>query len=209
MKVKVCGMRNLQNINEIAALSPDFIGFIFYEKSPRFVVEMQCNETQSIASLPDGIKKIGVFVNESFEKILEIANKYALNGIQLHGSETPLQCCALQDEFTVIKAFSIAEAADFAQTVDYEGCCDYFLFDTKTPAHGGSGQRFDWSLLDNYSGETPFFLSGGIDLDDVEAIKQIKHPKFAGVDINSCFETAPALKNVEKVRKFKSQLMNS
>ncbi len=193
-------MRDAENIKAIVELQPYYMGFIFYEKSPRFV------ETGRAPSPSKDIKTVGVFVNESVEKMREKAQKYNLDALQLHGNETPLQCCSLQDEFTVIKAFSIAEATDFEQTADYEGCCDYFLFDTKTPVHGGSGTKFDWLLLDNYKGKTPFFLSGGIDLDDVPAIRKIKHPQFFGVDINSRFETNPGIKDIEKVKQFIQQI---
>ncbi len=208
-------MRDTENIKAIAELQPDYMGFIFYEKSPR-AVEVgvwSLSLSKCAPSPPKEIKTVGVFVNESVEKMRETAQKYKLYALQLHGGETPLQCCSLQDEFTVIKAFSIAGAEDFQQTEAYEGCCDYFLFDTKTHTtpnpspqervvYGGSGTKFDWSLLDNYKGKTPFFLSGGIDLDDVTAIKKIKHPQFFGVDINSRFETNPGMKDIEKVKQF-------
>lgn len=199
LQIKVCGMRDSQNIQSVAALQPDYLGFIFYAKSPRYAASV---DKTVLTSLPQSIKKVGVFVNESVEQMRKTAEEYGLDVLQLHGGETPLQCLQLSEEgYTIFKVFSIAEAADFEYLEEYEGSCDYFLFDTKTPQHGGSGQKFDWSLLDNYKGETPFFLSGGIDLDDAEAIKNIQHPKFVAVDINSRFEIEPALKDVEKVRK--------
>lgn len=198
--IKICGMRDSQNIQEVAALKPDFLGFIFYPKSPRYAVTV---DKAVLEALPAGIKKVGVFVNESVEQMRQIAQEYGLDALQLHGGETPLQCLQLREEgYLLFKAFSIAEASDFDILEDYDGCCDYFLFDTKTPQHGGSGQKFDWSLLDNYRGETPFFLSGGIDLDDVEVIKNIKHPKFVALDVNSRFEIEPALKDVVKLKRF-------
>ncbi len=199
MIIKVCGMRDSQNIKEIAALGVDYLGFIFYAKSPRYAAAV---DKAVLSSLPESIKKVGVFVDESVEQMRETAKEYGLDVLQLHGGETPLQALQLREEdYTIFKAFPIAEAADFEYLEEYEGCCDYFLFDTKTLQHGGSGQKFDWSLLENYKGKTPFLLSGGIDLDDAETIKKIKHPMFAGVDINSKFELEPALKDVEKVKK--------
>ncbi len=193
-------MRDSQNIQSVAALQPDYLGFIFYAKSPRYAASV---DKAVLASLPESIKKVGVFVNESVEQMRKTAEEYGLDVLQLHGGETPLQCLQLSEEgYTIFKVFSIAEAADFEYLEEYEGSCDYFLFDTKTPQHGGSGQKFDWSLLDNYKGETPFFLSGGIDPDDAEAIKNIQHPKFVAVDINSRFEIEPALKDVEKLKQF-------
>lgn len=202
--VKVCGMRDSPNIEQVAALQPDYLGFIFYPKSPRYAASV--NKT-ILTALPSTIKKVGVFVNESVEQMRQTALDYGLEALQLHGGETPLQCLQLREEgFILLKAFSIAEESDFEILEDYDGCCDYFLFDTKTPQHGGSGQKFDWNLLDCYHGSTPFFLSGGIDLDDAEVIKNIKHLQFVGVDVNSRFELEPALKDVEKVKAFLSKL---
>lgn len=200
MKIKICGMRDSQNIEQVAALQPDYLGFIFYPKSPRYAASV---DKTVLAALSSSIKKVGVFVNESVEQMRQTALEYGLDVLQLHGGETPLQCLQLREEgFIIFKAFSIAEESDFQILEDYDGCCDYFLFDTKTPQHGGSGQKFDWNLLDRYQGSTPFFLSGGIDLDDVEAIKNIKHPKFVALDINSRFELEPALKDVSKLEQF-------
>jgi phosphoribosylanthranilate isomerase len=193
-------MRDSPNIEQVAALQPDYLGFIFYPKSPRYAASV---DKTVLAALPSIIKKVGVFVNESVEQMRQTALEYGLDALQLHGGETPLQCLQLREEgFIVFKAFSIAEESDFEILEDYAGCCDYFLFDTKTPQHGGSGQKFDWNLLDRYQGSTPFFLSGGIDLDDVEAIRDIKHPQFVAVDINSRFELEPALKDVSKLEQF-------
>lgn len=206
MLVKVCGMRDSQNIQDVTVLNPDFLGFIFYAKSSRYAATV--NKTV-LAALPLNIKKVGVFVDDSVEQMRQTAQEFGLDALQLHGGETPLQCLQLREEgYTILKAFSIAEEADFEILEDYGDCCDYFLFDTKTPQHGGSGQKFDWNLLNNYRGVTPFFLSGGIDLDDVEVIKVIKHPQLVAVDINSCFEIKPALKDVGKLKEFISKLAN-
>ncbi len=211
LKIKVCGMCDVENIKVITQLQPDYIGFIFYEKSPRFVFG---NPNFQLSTFNFQLtKKVGVFVNESVEKMCETAQKYKLDVLQLHGGETPVQCLQVQEEFSIIKAFSIAGADDFQQTADYEGCCDYFLFDTKTSpsfnpspqervVYGGSGVKFDWQLLEHYQGKTPFFLSGGIDMDDVPVINKIAHPQLFGVDINSRFEISPGIKDIEKVRQF-------
>jgi phosphoribosylanthranilate isomerase len=204
MKIKVCGMRDSQNIQAVAALQPDFMGFIFYPKSPRYAEHLQA---EVLNALPKTIKKIGVFVNESLKQILTIAYRYNLDGVQLHGTELVEMCRELRKTgFIVIKAFPVADASNFIVTKKYEGSCDYFLFDTKTDAYGGSGLKFDWRLLDEYKGDTSFLLSGGIDLDDVEALRKIEHPKFAGIDLNSRFETEPGMKNVEKLKKIICQL---
>lgn len=198
--IKICGMKFPENIRAVAALHPDFMGFIFYPKSPRFAEPL---DVSTLNSMPKSIKKIGVFVNESLENILTIAYKYKLDGVQLHGTELVEMCKELRKAgFIVIKAFPIAEAYNFKVTKAYEGACDYFLFDTKTEAYGGSGVKFNWKMLDEYVGETPFLLSGGIAPDDAEAIRKIEHPKFVGIDLNSKFEVKPGEKNVELLREF-------
>lgn len=204
--VKICGMKFPENIRSIADLQPDFMGFIFYPKSPRYAESL---DVDILNSLPKSIKKIGVFVNEELENILTIVFKYNLDGVQLHGSENVEICRKLKDTgLLVLKAFPIADAYNFNVTKTYEGTCDYFLFDTKTEAYGGSGVKFDWSILNDYKGETPFLLSGGIATDDAEAILKIEHPKFAGIDLNSKFEVSPGLKNVELLDVFIKQLRN-
>lgn len=198
--VKICGMKYPENIQAVAALHPDFMGFIFYPKSPRYAEPLS---PEVLDAIPASIKKIGVFVNEDLENILTIVYKYKLNGVQLHGSEMVSMCAQLKEAgLIVIKAFPIAEAINFIPAKRYEGVCDYFLFDTKTDAYGGSGLKFNWEMLDEYSGETPYFLSGGIAADDVEAILKINHPKFTGVDLNSKFEIRPGEKNVELLSVF-------
>ncbi len=197
-------MKVPENIKAIAELKPNLMGFIFYPKSPRYAEPL---DVETLSSLPQNIKKIGVFVNEDLQRILTLVYKYKLDGVQLHGSENAEICKQLKDTgLLVLKAFPIAEAYNFKVTGNYEGVCDYFLFDTKTDAFGGSGVKFDWTILDEYQGETPFLLSGGIAADDVEAISKIKHPKFAGIDLNSKFEISPGLKNVELLEGFLKQL---
>jgi len=200
MLIKVCGMKFPENIKEVAALNPGLMGFIFYPKSPRYAEPL---DVHALETLSTSIKKIGVFVNESLENILTILYKYKLDGAQLHGAEMVGICRELKSVgYIVIKAFPIAEAYNFKVTKAYEGACDYFLFDTKTDAYGGSGIKFNWKMLEEYIGETPFLLSGGITVDDSEAISKIEHPKFAGIDLNSKFEISPGLKNVELLRQF-------
>ena len=204
LKIKICGMKYPSNIGDVAALQPNFMGFIFYPKSPRFAEPL---DIATLTALPKTIKKIGVFVNENLENILTIASKYDLDGVQLHGTELVDMCKKLRKAgYLVLKAFPIAEAYNFKVTKAYEGTCDYFLFDTKTDAYGGSGMKFNWRMLDEYVGETPFLLSGGIAADDAEAILKIDHPRLAGIDLNSKFEVSPGLKNVELLKGFIQQL---
>ena len=197
-------MRIPENIAKVAALKPDFMGFIFYPKSPRYAEPL---DVAALNALPKSIQKIGVFVNENLENILTIAYKYKLDGLQLHGTELVEMCAKLKRAgYIVIKAFPIAKAYNFRVTKDYEGACDYFLFDTKTDAYGGSGLKFDWTMLDEYVGETPFLLSGGIAADDAEAILKIEHSKFAGIDLNSKFELKPGEKNVGLLKEFLKEI---
>lgn len=204
MKIKICGMKYPENIQAVAALKPDMMGFIFYPKSPRYAEPL---DEKALQTLPKRIMKIGVFVNASLDEILTVVKKYSLNGVQLHGTEREEVCYTLKSVgLLVLKAFAISEAADFKAAEEYEGSCDFFLFDTKTPAHGGSGQKFDWSVLSAYDGDTRFLLSGGISVDDAEVIRQINHPLLAGVDLNSKFEMSPGLKDVEMLKEFLKEL---
>jgi len=201
--LKVCGLREPDNIQAVSALGVDMLGFIFYPPSPRYVGI----EGAAIKSLAPGQKRVGVFVNETPEAMTAIAEAYSLDALQLHGQESPEHCLDLRSRFSIIKAFPIAEAADFDQTKNYEGTCDYFLFDTKGPSHGGNGFAFDWNILDAYTGSTPFLLSGGISPDDALKIKAIQHPKLAGLDLNSRFEISPGLKNVKTLSAFFNLIM--
>jgi len=197
-------MKIPENIRAIAALQPDLMGFIFYPKSTRYAEPL---DGSTLDALPKSIKKIGVFVNEDLERILTLVFKYKLDGVQLHGTENTETCKKLKDAgLIVLKAFPITEAYNFKVTCKYEGVCDYFLFDTKTDAYGGSGVKFDWSILNEYKGEIPFLLSGGIGADDAEVILQINHPKFFGIDLNSKFEISPGLKNVELLKRFLKEI---
>jgi phosphoribosylanthranilate isomerase len=298
MKIKVCGMREADNIRDLIQLPIDYIGFIFYDKSARYVSLKP--ELTGNKKFQD-IKKVGVFVNAEIDFVLEKVKEFDLKVVQLHGKETPQyvgelnskicilnpkyleleskidlikndinidgsklkvmrqeffinrlklstindknllankskldaikhdlapidsktaiieqklerndarmgmienQLKKLNSEFEVWKVFSIDDAFDFNETKPYEGFADKFLFDTKTPQHGGSGQKFNWDLLNHYTGNTPFFLSGGISASDTEGVKNIKHPQFWGLDLNSKFEIAPALKDTRLLHKF-------
>ena len=200
ISVKVCGMREAENIRETEALGIDLMGFIFWPKSSRYVNERP-------AYLPTKCKRVGVFVDASLEEIHQHINDYQLDIIQLHGQESPAFAKALKP-LSVIKAFNIATAEDLQKTEEYEGIVDYFLFDTKGKVVGGNGEKFDWSVLEAYHGETPFLLSGGIGPDDSETVINFHHPKCIGIDLNSCFELAPALKDVTRIQEFLKELNN-
>ena len=202
MIIKVCGMRDAANIKELEQLDIDWMGFIFYPGSPRYV-------GRSLSYIPSKVQKIGVFVDQDPQIVRERAAQNRLDAIQLHGSEPPWYCINLHEEgYKVIKSFGIDEDGfiPLAQLDAYEGKCDYFLFDRKTKLHGGSGRKFIWSRLAKYQGDTPFLLSGGISPEDVEEIKSFVHPRFAGIDINSRFEIEPALKDIEMIKTFIKQL---
>lgn len=200
MKIKVCGMREPENIKALGKLKVNMLGFIFYKQSPRFV-EVFPN-LEIICSLKPSIIKTGVFVNADYFFIKEKVNKYKLDIIQLHGDESPGFCERTADLATVMKAFRIDEGFDFSVTKRYEPFSDYFLFDTKSRDYGGTGIRFNWSILNNYEGQKPFLLSGGITPEDAPLIKTIIHPKMLGIDINSGFEIMPGLKNIDLIETF-------
>lgn len=204
-KLKICGMRNSTNIQSLLAVNPDYMGFIFYEKSPRYAGEEL--DAELLKSLPKNVKKVGVFVNAHPDYILKNVKKFSLDLVQLHGNETPEVCRGLRSRgLTIIKAFSIGEGFNFSRINNYKNFCDYFLFDTKGQTYGGTGQAFDWDVLKNYDNEKPFFLSGGISPVHVEMISELKGLNIHAIDINSHFELSPGLKNVEKVKTFAKQL---
>ena len=198
--IKVCGMRDAENIRKVEALGIDMMGFIFYTKSSRYV-------SARPAYLPEECKRVGVFVDEDVENIKRIAEEYALDFIQLHGHESPEYIRALRFQvsgfrFQVIKTFNIATETDLETTKRYEGIADYFLFDTKGKSVGGNGEKFDWSALETYNGNTPFLLSGGIGPDDAESVKAFHHHKCIGIDLNSRFEIEPGIKDIVKLKTF-------
>jgi len=195
MKLKICGMKYADNIREVAKLSPDFMGFIFYEKSKRFV-----GKDFIIPEISSEIKRVGVFVNDSLENISEKVKKHKLDFVQLHGVESADFCKAISAKIKVIKAFGVDEQFDFSILKQYEPFFEYFLFDTKTELYGGSGQSFDKNILSNYKLSKPYFLSGGIDSANVGALNP-----FA-IDVNSKFETEPGLKDINKLKLLKDEL---
>ena len=191
-------MREAENIREVEALGIDMMGFIFWPKSSRYVSERP-------DYLPKHVKRVGVFVNEAPEQVKRQAADYRLDYIQLHGQESPEQISHLSpltSHLSIIKAFNIATAEDLLQTQPYEGLVNLFLFDTKGKSVGGNGEKFDWDVLDAYHGSTPFLLSGGIGPDDAERVNAFHHPKCIGIDLNSRFELAPGLKDINKLKEF-------
>lgn len=204
MKLKICGMKYHDNILKVAALKPNYLGFIFYDKSPRFV-------TKPLPKISTHIKKVGVFVNSTIETIKNIIDNYDLQAVQLHGQETPEFCQKLQKEqIEIIKVFSIKDQFDFNQLSAFENLVDYFLFDTKGPNPGGNGYGFDWSILNQYNSKTPYFLSGGIGLNDIKSIQNFKNSPAAqhcfAIDVNSKFELKPAYKDDVKLKQLIQQL---
>lgn len=196
MKIKICGMRESDNIRQIAALQPDFLGFIFYEKSKRFISieEFLLLKTDFI-----GINKVAVFVNESIKNIIRIVTLGNFKYLQLHGDEAPEFCEELKYlDFKIIKAFGINEQFDFHRLNEYVAVCDYFLFDTQCNKYGGSGKKFDWNLLDKYKLQTPIFLSGGLEVSDIETVKNLSNQLPYCLDFNSKLEEKPGLKNIDK-----------
>lgn len=197
MRIKICGLKHPDNIKAVADLGPDYVGFIYYAKSPRFVDGVA---DDIFAALPKSIFKTGVFVNETEQEVNRLIDQFGFDAIQLHGNESPEFAAAFKGRLQVLKAFGVNEDFDFEQLKPYVGKVDYFLFDTKTDAHGGSGLTFDWSILNKYQLDVPFFLSGGLSLDNLNQIANITHPQFYGVDLNSKFEIEPGLKDIEKLK---------
>jgi phosphoribosylanthranilate isomerase len=195
MRIKICGMREAGNLWAIADLSPDMLGFIFYEKSARYMRETL--DPAQVRSLPPSIAKVGVFVDADLAEVHATACAYTLDYVQLHGHETPEYCQQARDlGLRIIKAFAVGETFDFASLADYEASCDFFLFDTKGALPGGNGTAFDWQILAGYTGSVPFLLSGGLGLNNLTALLDFHHPQLYGFDFNSHLETAPGLKDV-------------
>jgi phosphoribosylanthranilate isomerase len=205
MKLKICGLKYKANIEQIAQLDVDYLGFIFYPKSKRDV-----GEDFDLPPINNKIKKVGVFVNANLNYIIEKVKKYNLNAVQFHGDETVEYCKLAKEQLPkieIIKAFGIDEQFNFDTLTPYVNHCDYFLFDTKTKEYGGSGHRFDWKILEKYNHALPYFLSGGIGLEEVEQIKKLKLNLFA-IDVNSKFEIEPGLKDVELIDKLMDVLIS-
>ena len=213
LKLKICGMREPENMSRIEALRPDYLGLIFYNGSPR-------NVSGEIFQLHPNIKRTGVFVNASEEEILGKVEKYQLSALQLHGEENPEFCKMLRKKLAegieLIKVFSIKKEFKFEKLRPYEGVVDYFLFDTQGKSKGGNGIRFNWDVLRDYPSTTPFFLSGGIGSEDAAAVRELyqtfqkkeKEQLFYGIDVNSKFETAPAVKDADALKLFRERLYN-
>lgn len=206
MIIKVCGMREPDNIRELVELEPNYVGFIFYPQSKRFVGDL---DAAVMASISPSIKKAGVFVNESMDAMADEVIQYDLDAVQLHGDESAefcrsfrkfLQNMQTEKHVEIIKAFGISDEFDFSTLAGYEDFVDYFLFDTSTSERGGSGLAFDWSILENYHGKKPYFLSGGLSSDNIHAIKAIKDVRLHGVDLNSKFEVEAGVKDIDKLR---------
>lgn len=215
--IKVCGMRDVENIRAVAALGVDMIGFVFWKDSPRYVSMM----SSEAGIMPDyagdngccvggSVKKAGVFVDDMPQNIVTRVYNYGLDYVQLHGSESPVMIENLRRTLDpdirkgvrIIKAISVETAEDVGKWREYDGVADMLLFDTKCTCVGGSGHRFDWSVLQSYDGGIPFMLGGGIGPDDIQRVKDFEHPMFAGIDLNSRFETEPGMKDVEALREF-------
>ena len=199
--IKVCGMTDASNIRQVAETGVDWIGMIFWQPSSRC-----CHDPGVAQTIPEGIQRVGVFVDEEVETIVRRTEECGLNRVQLHGRETATSIRQLRQRLPqgveIIKAISILTLDDLALAEDYEPLADYLLFDTKCKTVGGSGRQFDWSILNHYQGQRPFLLSGGIGPDDARRLAAFSHPQLAGYDLNSRFETAPGIKNVEALQRF-------
>jgi len=206
MMIKVCGMRDAANIGQLAELKPDYMGFIFYSDSKRFI---GTPGTELFSSVNSPVKKVGVFVNEAMDVVVDKVLQYQLDAVQLHGEETGEFCRSFkiflhnmqtEKHVEIIKAFGISKEFDFKTLSAYEDFVDYFLFDTKTPLYGGSGAGFDWNLLKRYNGTKPYFLSGGLSPENIKTIGLLKDTRLYGVDLNSRFEIEPGVKDIEMLK---------
>ena len=215
MKVKVCGLTQPKNIEEVLSTSPDMVGFIFHKNSPRMVDEEKLPKwIEEHEDTFGEIKRVGIFVDAKIAYLLNAVHDFKLDYVQLHGTESPEYCREIQDYWNFssirkakfIKAFPVDEDFDFSTTLAYENLCAYFLFDTKTSKPGGSGKKFNWKILKKYMGLSPFLLSGGIAPEDAAVIKKMNFPQMAGIDINSQFEKKPGVKDVKLVSTFMKDL---
>ena len=206
MKIKVCGITTVPQLVQLQEMEVDYSGLIFYPGSKRYAHEKLKSKRAEIKELH--INKAGVFVNAGMDFLKSCISDYGLSAVQLHGDETPEYCEALKGEVEVIKVFRIGDMTfDLDEQVKpFLNSCQYFLFDTDTAAYGGSGKRFNWSVLQNATIGKPFFLSGGIGPDDLEAVQQFSHPFLYAVDLNSRFETEPGVKDMERVKNFVNNL---
>jgi len=208
--IKVCGMREPQNIADVTHLGIDYVGFIFYEKSPRYILPIDIEQLPHLGK----VQKVGVFVNHAIDFIVEKIHNFQLDLVQLHGDESVRFCTDLRaaihlgnhkeqtHQVKIIKVFSVGEAFDFSGLNDYKPIVDYFLFDTKGKNLGGNGTAFNWDILKNYDNEVPFFLSGGIDNQHIEEIKALNNLNIHAIDINSKFEISAGNKDIGKLKNF-------
>lgn len=197
-------MREPKNIEQVAQLGVDMMGFIFYPKSPRYVSYVLAR-----SDADRKVCRVGVFVNDSIPEILDKIHSFSLNAVQMHGNESRELCEQLREangDIKIIKAISVSNAGDIQKYKEYVGAVDYFLFDTKCKTVGGSGQQLDWQVLDEYDGDVPFLLSGGIGLEDAFRIRTFHHSQCVGIDLNSRFEIEPGVKDVEKLNKFLNEI---
>lgn len=200
MKLKVCGLKDPENIRKVLALEPDYIGFIFYPPSLRFAGALDPHFVSSIS----GAKKVGVFVNEPAEEVLARVDEYKLDLVQLHGDESPDVCEAIKKRVPVIKAFRVDDTFDFKYADNYQDSCNYFLFDSASSGFGGSGFAFDHAKLNDFHTGTPYFLSGGISLDN---ITKVNRARTFCIDVNSKFETEPGIKDIRKLKLLKENFL--
>ena len=204
MNIKVCGITEMKQLQQLDGLDIDFAGLIFYKDSPRYIGDKLSKKDLKNADFD--LKKVGVFVNPEMIDVLDAIDEYGLQVVQLHGDESPEMCDDLSSEVEVIKVFRISGNEDIDNLVaPYDAVCDYYLFDTGglKESFGGTGQQFDWSILSKAKIEKPFFLSGGIAVEDAAKLKAFKHPDIFGVDINSKFEISPGVKDMSKLLQFK------
>lgn len=205
LMLKVCGMRDAMNIREAAQLMPDFMGFIFYPASPRYVG--QENISDRLKSLPGKIKKAGVFVDENPGSLVSIMNINDLDIVQLHGNESQGYCELLKKEGLVImKSIRVGKEFDFRDMAPFIGVADYFLFDTKGTTYGGTGVPFEWEVLNDYPYEVPFFLSGGVGIENIDGVKRLRSKQLMAIDVNSRIESAPGIKDIEKLKILQARL---
>ena len=207
MNIKVCGITQMKQLQQLDGLNIDFAGFIFHKDSPRYVGDKISKDEMQSADFD--VKKVGVFVNAGYDEIMETVEDYGLDIVQLHGDETPELCEQLMEDVEVIKAFSIgnSDVSIDEMIEDYDEVCDYYLFDTKIDgATGGTGVKFDWKKIAKSKIEKPFFLSGGISVDDTAQIKAFKHPDYFGIDVNSKFEKSPGVKDMSLLLQLKQGL---
>lgn len=203
LKIKICGMRDVENIREVSAFQPDYMGFIFYEKSPRFVG----HDYRVPSDLQEGINRVGVFVNHTIQFVTDTLNRLQLDYAQLHGDESVEYCKKLKEHgVKIIKVFRVDEDFDFGTTMQFESVADFFLFDTKGKLYGGNAIPFDWTLLTQYNQAVPFFLSGGIYLENIQKLKDILSLNIHAIDINSGVEDRPGFKNITKISEIINQL---